>query len=431
MKQNYSLLTILFLATYTLLAAVPLNVPVQAESAFLFNPDNGRILFDKKAHEQQYPASITKVVTAVWALKLKGDKLKENVVVSGESLLSVTEEAKKQSNYAISSWYLVPGVSNMGLRKGEIISFQDLLYGLMVSSAGDAANVIAEFSAGSIEEFVKGMNHWVKSIGCKSTHFENPHGLFHPKQKTTAYDMALIMREALKNETFKQLIGTKSYTKSKTNKNPSSNLLQTNRLLRPGAFYNPKVIGGKTGYLSLALNTFVVAAKDNDRTLIAVLLKTKERTDLWKDASKLFETAFSQQKIETTLMKAGLQSATLQDESFETPLSIFLSEDAKMAYFPAEEPKVKGLIYWDTISPPIHKGARVAELRIVDERGQAIKTYPLYAANEVKGTLSYTIKKFYTKGSIPILALKGFTTFFFLGSLLFLFFTRSKKPRYS
>lgn len=408
-------------------AAAPLNVSIQSESAFLLNPDNGRILYEKNSSELYYPASITKVVTAIWSLKLKGDKLSDSVVVSGDALLSLTEEAKRQSSYSLPSWRLVPGVSNMGLKKGEILTYKDLLYGLMVSSAGDAANVIAEYAGGTIPQFVKGMNEWTKSIGCKNTRFENPHGLYHPNQQTCSQDMALIMREALKNPTFREIIGTVSYNKPKTNKNPATTLVQTNRMIRPGAFFNAKVIGGKTGYLSSSLNTFVVAAKDKDRTLIAVLLKAKDRTDLWKDAAKLFDTAFSQQKIETVLMKAGLQTTTLEEEAFEGPLSVFLSEDARLAYYPAEEPKVKGLIYWDAISPPISKGAKVAELRIADERGNAIKTYPLYAANEIRGTWRYTITKFYTQGSFPSLLFKWLATLFVTGSTLFIYLTRSSQ----
>lgn len=192
----------LLVAIFTSAWAEPLSLTVQAESALLINAETGRVLFEKNANVPQYPASITKIATALFALKLKGQALEEKVSASADSVASVTEEAKRRSNYTLPSWWLVPGTAHAGIKKGEILSFKELLYAMMITSAGDAANVIAEHAGGEIPVFIKGMNEYVSGLGCRDTHFENPHGLFHPEQKTTAHDMALIMREALKEPFF-------------------------------------------------------------------------------------------------------------------------------------------------------------------------------------------------------------------------------------
>lgn len=421
MPMFFFVLGFTYLAT---LHAAPLSVSVAAEAAILFNPTNNRILFAKEPYAEHYPASMTKVATALWALKLKPHDLDEAMVASGESVASVTEEAKRRSNYTLPSWWLVPGASHIGIKKGEVLSFRDLLYGMMLASGDDAANVIAEHLGPGIEPFMKGLNSHIQSLGCKHTHFENPHGLFHPRQKTCAYDMALIMKEALKEPFFRTVIGTVTYTRPKTNKQPASTLVQTNRLMRAGPFYYPKAIGGKTGHLALAQNTFVAAAKDQDRTLIAVFLKTKERSDLWRDAIKLFETAFNQPLVERVYLKAGIQNYTLMEDSFNTLLTTYTAQDAKLTYYPAEEPIVKGFVFWDELMPPISKGRKVGELKLIDERGEVLSAIPLLAGNEVSSTFFFTLKLFFTSGSILFVMFKWLLVVMTLGGLIWLYATR-------
>ena len=172
--------------------------------------------------------------------------------------------------------------------------------------------------------------------------------------------------------------------------------------------------------MASAQNTFVVAAKENDRTLIAVLLKTKERTDLWKDAIKLFDAAFNQPKVERTFVRAGPQSAVVEEKSFEVPLTTYLAEDIRLSYYPAEEPRVKGLIFWDSLTLPIAKGEKVGEFRLVGENNEALVSAPLYAGNLVKGTWSHRLTSFFTTGSLPSRVFKGLLVLFTLGGLFML-----------
>jgi D-alanyl-D-alanine carboxypeptidase (penicillin-binding protein 5/6) len=388
------------------LGAEPLALTVHAESSIVINPDNGAVLYSKNPHTEQYPASITKIATALYALKLKKDTWLEPVTATQEALGTVTEEAKRKSS-SIPSYRLVSGSSLMGIKKGEILTLKDALYGMLLQSGNDAANVIAEHCAGDISEFVKGMNEYVKSLGCKKTKFMNPHGLFHAEQKTTAYDMSLIMKEALKEPYFREIINTSTYVRPKTNKQEATTLVQTNRLLRPGPYYYPKTIGGKTGYLANAQNTFVVAAKEGDRTLVAVFMKTKERTDLWKDAIKVFETGFNQPKIERVFVKSGPQKYLFEDSRFEAPIKTYTLEDSALSYYPAEEPNVKGLIFWDQIEPPVFASQKVGELRIVDNKGKVLKATPLLAAEEVKSSWSHFFSGLKTPFVIFLIACFG------------------------
>lgn len=377
------------------LFSAPLQVAVSAESALLINADTGAVLYEKNSDQPLYPASITKVATALYALKVKKDGFEDPIAASSEAVGSVTEEAKRKSNYTLPAWWLVPGSSHIGIKKGEILSFKDLMYGMLLASGDDAANVIAEATSGNIPDFMKGMNDYLKTLGCTKTYFANPHGLFHPDQKTTCRDMALIMREALKDPFFKKIIGTVTYTRPKTNKQESNVLVQTNRLLRPGPFYYSKTIGGKTGYISAAQNTFVVAAQNKGRTLIAVFMKTKERSDLWRDSIKLFDAAFNQPLVERVYLKKGQQKYTLNQDSFKSPLETYTKEDLTLSYYPAEEPKAKGLLVWNNVSPPIKKDEPVGEFRIVDAKGEILKSTQLFAANNVKGTFGQGLEEFF------------------------------------
>lgn len=374
----------LVLLAFQTLNAEPLNIKVNAEAAILINADTGKILYEKNPHDLHYPASITKVATAAYALKKKGNELNAKVIAEQESIASITAEAKKRANYSLPSHWVEQGSSHVGIKKGEELTFRDLLYGMLVPSGNDAANCIAQFTSGSIPLFMTEMNSYLKEIGCKNTTFYNPHGLHHPNHQTTAYDMALITKEALKNPTFREVVSTVRYTRPKTNKQESTTLVQSNRLLRSGRYYYAKAIGVKTGHTSAAMNTFVSAAKDNNRTLIAVLLKSKERNDVFLDAAKMFETAFNQAQVQRTVLKAGPQKYELALKGASAPVKTYLKEDVTVAYYPAEEPKLKCLLYWDTnLTAPIAKDQQVGHLKLMGDNDSVLKTIPLYSTTEV------------------------------------------------
>lgn len=378
--------------------AEPLQCNVNAESVILMNADTGVILYERNAREPFYPASTTKIATALVALKAKGNKLDDVITISSEALATTTEEAKRRSNYTLPPYWLETGGSHMGLKKGEEMTLRDLLYGMMLVSANDAANVIALHVGKTIPNFMTNVNAYLRQIGCKATTFSNPHGFFHPNHKTTAYDMAVMTKEALKNPTFCEIVSTSTYLRPKTNKQEAQTLIQTNKLLRNGKFYYPYAIGVKTGHLSKAGNCFVSAARRNGRTLIAVLLKTKERTDMFQDAVKLFEAAFNQTEVKQTVLQNGPQKAAVDVPGAAAPLKAYIKESVTLTYFPAEEPKVKCFLYWnEKIVPPIAKDQLVGEIRVQAGDGRVLAIAPLFALEKVDVTWNYWFKSLFGK----------------------------------
>lgn len=376
---------IIALFPFWILCAEPLKVDVKAESAILINGETGAILYEKNAHTLRYPASSTKIATAIYALHLVGDKLETVVVADHDAVGSVTEEEKQRSNYKLPSHWLVRGACHMGIKKGEELTLKDLLFGMMVSSADDASNVIAQHIGGTVPNYMTGLNAYLKTIGCQQTYFNNPHGLYHPKHQTTAYDLAIMLKEGLKYPIFRELISCTRYTRPKTNKQESSIMVQTNRLIRKGKYYYSKAIGGKTGYVSKASHVLVCAAEHEGRLLITAVVKSKERNDVFTDTVKLFEAAFNQSKVQRILLKKGSQTFTMNLKGAAKPVLAYIKQDASIEYYPAEEPKVKCMLKWTIKVPPIVKDQQIGELSIqVDDK--LVQTIPVFAQEDVQGT---------------------------------------------
>lgn len=380
---------------FSILYAKQLALSTSAESAILINADTGAILYEKNAHKQQFPASITKVATALYALKIKEDALDEKVTADKDSIASVTEAAIRRSNYSMPAYWIEQGSSHIGIKIGEELTFRDLLFGMMLSSANDGANVIAQFTSGTIPEFLEEMNEFLHAIGCKNTYFCNPHGLHHPKHVTTAYDMSLIAKEAMKSPTFREVVSTVRYTRPKTNKQESTTLVQLNKLLRNGKYFYPKATGIKTGHTSFAMNTFVGAAKNGDRNLILVLLKTKERGDIFTDSIAMFEEAFKEKKVRKTLFKAGPQKFVLDLPGASAPITTYAKDNMEIDYYSAEEPVLKAFLQWDKIHPPIVKDQKVGNILVKNEKGEVAKDIPLFAEEDVSATWSYCLRNLF------------------------------------
>lgn len=352
-----------------------------ADSVVLMNADTGVVLFEKGARKKQYPASLTKIATAIYTLKLRENKLDKMLEAEHDAVASISDEAMKRSNYTLPAHWLVPGTSHMGIKRGEVLSLKDLLYGMMVTSAGDAANVIATYMGGSVPTFMSEVNQYLAEIGCLDTHFKNPHGLHHPDHQSTAYDMAVLTKEALKNRNFCEIVKTVRYTRPQTNKQNPTTLIQTNRLIKRGKHYYHKAIGVKTGYTSIAKNNLVAAAKDGDRTLIVVLMNCQDRDAMFLEAKKLFVEAFKEKKVRRKLLSAGPQKASLPLKG--TTVKTYLKQDVTFDYYPAEAPKFKCVLQWDPVELPIEKDQRVGQLLIQDQTGKLLRQEELFALQDV------------------------------------------------
>lgn len=365
------------------LIAEPLKIEIQGQAALLINADSGAILFAREEFTSYYPASTTKIATALYALKLKGSALDMPIVAEQESIGTMTQEAKIRCNFTQPPYRLEPDGTHIGIKKGEILTLHDLLKGMLIASGNDASNVIAQALGPSIPKFMEGLNSYLEEIGCRHTHFCNPHGLHDPKHMSTAYDLALITRKALKNSVFCEIVSQPRFMRPKTNKQAAATFLQGNRLIRAGKFYYSKAIGVKTGYHAKAKNTFVGAAQADGRTLIVVLLGYHDRSVLFQDAIKLFEAAFKQPKVKRLFLKSGPQSFTQTLPRASRSLQTYLSEPLSLDYYPAEDPGAKCLLYWQTLSLPISKDQVVGELHLISAEGKILKKTILQATEEV------------------------------------------------
>ena len=249
---------------------------INEDSAILMDADNGAILYSLDRDVQRIPASITKIMTCLLVI--------ENTQM--DEVITMTEAGMAEA---------YGGSSNISPILGEQFTVEQCLYMLMLKSANDIAAQLAEYVGGSVEAFVQMMNDRCALIGTTGTHFNNPNGLPGDNHYTTAMDMALIMQECLKNQTFRQIISTPIYTVPPTNLTPTERTYENHCKLiveSDAEHYYPYCIGGKTGYTDLAWRTFVTAAEKDGRTLICVTLHGPDKSD-FTDHKNLFEYGFN------------------------------------------------------------------------------------------------------------------------------------------
>jgi D-alanyl-D-alanine carboxypeptidase (penicillin-binding protein 5/6) len=367
--------------------AEQLKLNLSAQSAILINADTGAILFEKDKHEKQFPASTTKIATAWYFLEHQKDKLDELTTVPADCVSVVHASVRQAAGSTEPSYRLEHDGTKMGIKRGETVSLRDLLYGLMLPSGNDAANVIAHYVSGSIPKFVENLNLFLREKGIHNTHFTNPHGLPDPEHYTTAYDLALMAQQSMKDPLFREIVRSVRYTRPRSNLQEEHVLLQHNRILKPGRYYYPKAVGIKIGYTSKAGATFVGAAEHEGRTLIAVLLKTPSFDKCYSDAIALFEAAFSQSKVIRTLFAKGYDQFSIEMKGAKQRLGAVLSEDLKIEYYPAEEPEFKAFVKWnEDLKLPIQKGALVGELQLLTPEQKVLKSAPIYAIADVEKT---------------------------------------------
>ena len=357
--------------------AEPLSVDVSAKSAILMNAETGAILYEKKADTIVYPASLTKIATALYALEKNTKGLETTVSCPQHCLRRVNKSVKIAHSYRDPAHFLEPDGSHYFLKKDEEISFIDLLYGTLIASGNDAANTVANYVGGTIPKFMKGMNEYLKEIGCLETQFMNPHGLHHPMHWTTAKDIAIFTREALKNEIIRKIVSTKEYVREQTNLQTTKRISNKDQLILPGKFFYPKAMGMKTGYHSDAGYTYASVARDKERTLIAVLLGCDDPYKRFRDAIKLFEEAFDEEKEERLLFRKEENAFTRELKGARQVMKATLTQDIAISYYPSEEPEITIELNWEHIAPPIKRGTCVGAIKIFDQYGKELESSPL------------------------------------------------------
>jgi len=247
----------------------------QATAAGLFDLNNHEVLYAKNIHERLHPASLTKIMTALVALKYG----------KPEDRITVTDGVYVNESGAV----------KCGLEAGDQLTLNQALHALLMKSANDAANAIAIHIAGTVEDFADLMNKEATAIGATNSHFVNPHGLTAEDHYVTAYDMYLMFQEAVKYELINEIIHKTSYELVYTDKNGAqkSNSLNTTNLYLEGTQKAPdqiSVIGGKTGTTNAARNCLVLLSKDiSGNPYISVILSSEERGVMYTEMSDLLD----------------------------------------------------------------------------------------------------------------------------------------------
>lgn len=368
---------------------------VYADAYMLVNLDDDTypVIAQKNKDKKKYPASLTKIVTTM-------------IVLNNVPDLSKKTKVSQSAIDAIAGL----GAQNAGLKPGEEISIEQLLYLTMVFSACDACQVLAEYVSGNVAEFAKLMNNWCKSIGCENTNFTNPDGLHDPNHYTTASDLLIITLEAMKNETFMKMATTQKYTYGKYT------FTHTNFMMdKPHrTYYYPYAQGIKTGSTDEAGYCVITkASKDGYNYLAIVLdspLKKLEGIDTkysFIDAKTLFEWGFNSLKHSMVLRKndvvtelpvnSGKDSDTIQLVAEEDVLAIVPKslDPSAVMITPVDAP--------ESVDAPIAQGDKICEADIV-YAGKIIAHVNLVAAKTVElSTLlkfANAIKNFLGKKSV-------------------------------
>jgi D-alanyl-D-alanine carboxypeptidase len=371
MKKAVPLIIVLmlFLLSKPAFAASP--PPVVADGALLVDMDSGKILFERNKDTAFYPASTTKIMTAL--LVLERCKLSDKVIVG-----------KKPSSF-------IDG-SKIYIFENEELTVDQLLHALLIESANDVAIALAEHVSGTEEEFARLMTQRAKELGCKNTNFTNSHGLYEKDHYTTAYDLSLITRQAMKYEAFRNIITTEKYDIPPTNKQPETrHFYLDNRIILDTKYHVNGADGVKLGYTSEAGHSFVgTAARDNTR-LMVVLLHDK-KPGLWEDAKNLLEYGFSTYKT-TKKVSAGEHVTNYKATGSKAQIPLVAENDFYYTYEANTNPNIVSSIkITNVLKGMIMKGQKMGYIEYSVD-GSRIGEVNLLADNDMPATILYSYKK--------------------------------------
>ena len=403
------LLALLVTLTPVLPAHAAYNAEVEFESDIVYmeSLDQGTVIFNKNADKKTPMASLTKITTAMVVLE-KADDLQRVCTVTQDEL---DELAGTNSSTA-------------GLVDGEQLTVEQLLYLLMVHSANEAAIILAHEFSGTTAAFVEEMNAYAAKLGCKDTHYLNPHGLDAEGHYTTARDLALIIRHALQNDEFTKIVGTPVYEMEATNKRDATKYNNTNSLLVPGSYYSYTPCKGiKTGTTAEAGYCLASYASQNGYTYLTIIIQGAEG---WKNRTYSGgNTAFNETIRAYKWVFDNIKLtpiATPKDKVTQVNVDLGRKKD-KVTLVPAQE--VQALIPSSIDSSgisielipeslpkevlaPIKPGDKIGKAKVL-YAGEELTTVDLAASEEVKrswpATIWYYVKKGFGYWSVRIAAL--------------------------
>jgi len=333
----------------TLASALPGPPAITATAAVLMDARTGQVLYERAPHLRWPPASTTKILTAIL--------VREHLPLDREVPISTRASAQRSG-------------SAIGLEAGGRWRVRDLLYALLLNSANDAAVALAEATSGSVEAFARLMNAKARALGARDSHFVVPHGLYHPDHYSTAYDLALIARYALRDPVLAEIFRTQRWTLNRPGGGVRV-LENRNRLLRiyPGAD------GVKTGWITQSGQCLVASATRENWQLIAAVLNS---SDIYADASRLLDYGFQH----FTLVKVAAKGQILGRRFIEGQRLEAITPEDVYAVLPRGEQATVRLSFREHLSLPIPAGTPVGEVAYL-ARGRVVAQTPLVAREDV------------------------------------------------
>ncbi len=348
---------------------------ISAEAAILIEIESGEVLYEKNSNLPMYPASTTKIMTAILTLEH----------LDLEDKITVPEDFGPAEGSAM---YLLPG---------EIFSVKDLLNALLVKSANDAAVLLAKTISGDTENFAILMNQRAKEIGCQNTNFVNPNGLHDENHKISAYDMALIAREAMKNNIFRELVSQVNVTLDETPQTPEKRYFRnTNRFLwsQSNIIYNNEYIpikysvvdGIKTGTTKEAGNCLVSSGEKNNIRVISVVFKATG-FEVYRDSRILLDYGFDNFKKKTLIQKDTVIGTQTFKYTVQGNLKYGTKDNFIVPYLKTKLPIYNTKVILNELKLPIQKGDIVGKLIIANET--STKELTLFALGNVESIFNF------------------------------------------
>ena len=388
-------------------ASLPADPDIQAKAALLVDANTGNIVYAKNEHEELYPASLTKIMTALLVLE---------AVDSGK--LSLDQQLTASDTIT----QLDSDGSSAGLQVGEIMTVEQLLYCMLVVSANEACVILAEAVSGDVDTFVDAMNAKAQALGCENTHFVNPTGLHDSQHYTSAWDLYLITKEAMKHEDFMRICDTGDITLPATNLSEARSLHSTNYLIsvwRSRGYYNTDAHGIKTGSTDAAGHCLVSSASKGSLSFISVMLGCEQlhlegneiRTMSFYETNRLFNWAFENFAYQTVLTSDEILKEVAVSLSKIDHVTVHPAEDVEVLLpkgLAAEDLERTVTLKSDPVEAPISAGDVLGTVTLSYD-GTDYATVDLLALNDVEASRILTfwrdVKEFFSQTAVKVIGI--------------------------
>ena len=354
---------------------VPVTVNGKEAAVYCLNTQS--FVYNKNMEVKVYPASTTKILTAIVAIE-EGNYAENSgkkITVSHDAVFGIPRDS-----------------SHIALREGEVVTFKDLMHGMLLASGNDCAVAIAEYVGGSVEDYAKLMNEKAKEIGCTGTHYVNPNGLYSEEHFTTCRDLALMLAYAVSLPDFVKISSAITYDMPKTNKAPERTLWNNHRMVETKYAYYPPIVCGKSGYVEESLYNLTSYGKKDGLELIVVTAGCADPDLCTQDTRALMDYYFdnyeamtvSAEKAELTPVTVGKKEVPVTAEGDRTLLVKKGTKSKDLSYVTKAD---------EGMELPVHKGDVVGTVTIKNG-DEVVTSFPVTASETVRDTGAILFKVF-------------------------------------